>query len=348
MSSETSRLSQRLATLVFVGVIVVVAAHSSYSQSSSGQALATVVVYSSEDRACAEPILEDFERDTGIHVAAVYDKEAAGYVMKRLIDEKGDPQADAYWANEPIHPDQLKGLGITEPYISPKAAAFPAMFKDPGGHWTAFSARARVLVVNAKAPIKPDSILAYADARWSGKAILANPLLNTTAFNLTALFNVWGEQRGWEFLNKVKNNGVRISVHNPDSALAVASGRAEFSLVDIDDALAAVHLSPGVEVQYPDQEENGLGCFMVANAVALIRGGRHPDTARRLIDYLLSAETQRKLAFSPCAQTPLSRGVKVPSTVRRIEELRVMPVSYSEIRQRLEGLRPGLKAWSSQ
>ncbi len=309
---------------------------------------ATVVVYSSEDQPCAEPILKDFEHDTHIHVAAVYDKEAAEHVMKRLIEEKDNPQADVYWANEPIHPDQLKALGITQPYFSPNGSALPAMFKDEGGHWTAFSARARVLVVNSKSQAKPDSILAYADERWKGKAVLANPLLNTTAFNLIALFDCWGNKRAWEFLNKVKSLGVKTSPGNADSALVVASGQAEFSLVDIDDGLEAVRRNDGVEIRYPDQGTDGLGTFMIANAVTLIRGAHHLDTARKLIDYLLTAETQRKLAFSACAQTPLLQGVEVPSMVKRIEQLRVMQVNYSEIRKRLEELRPQLKAWSAQ
>src|SRR5439155_24652315 len=152
--------------------------------------------------------------------------------------------------------------------------------------------------------------------------------------------------RGWEFLDKVKKNGVRISASNPDSAAAVASGQAEFSLVDIDDGLAAVREDKGVELRYSDQGKDGLGCFMVANAVTLIRGARHPDTARKLIDYLLTAETQRKLAFSPCAQTPLSRGVEVPPAVRRIDELRVRRVKYSDIRERHQDPRPKPEAWS--
>jgi len=169
-----------------------------------------------------------------------------------------------YWANEPIHPDQLKALGITQPYFSPNGMALPAMFKDEDGHWTAFSARARVLVVNSKSEAKPDSILAYADERWKGKAVLANPLLNTTAFNLTALFDRWGNKRAWEFLNKVKSLGVKTSSGNADSALVVASGQAEFSLVDIDDGLEAARRNGGVEIRYPDQGTEGLGTFMVA------------------------------------------------------------------------------------
>jgi iron(III) transport system substrate-binding protein len=308
----------------------------------------TVVVYSSEDQPCAEPILKDFEQDTHIHVVAVYDKEAAEHVMKRLIDEKNNPQADVYWANEPIHPDQLKALGITQSYVSPNASVLPAMFKDEDGHWTAFSARARVLVINSKSQAKPDSILAYADERWKGQAVLANPLLNTTAFNLTALFDCWGDKRAWEFLNKVKSLGVKTSPGNADSAVVVASGQAAFSLVDIDDGLEAVRRNDSVEIRYPDQGTEGLGTFMVANAVALIRRAHHPDSARKLIDYLLTAETQRKLAFSACAQTPLSQGVEVPSTVKRIDQLRVMQVNYSGIRKRLEELRPQLKAWLAQ
>ena len=49
----------------------------------------TVVVYVSEDQVFSEPILKDFERDTGIRVKAVYDtEETKGTgVMNRLIDK---------------------------------------------------------------------------------------------------------------------------------------------------------------------------------------------------------------------------------------------------------------------
>jgi len=39
---------------------------------------------------------------------------------------------------------------------------------------------------------------------------------------------------------------------------------------------------------YPDQEDGGLGCFIVPNAVLLIKNGPHPETGKKLIDYLLT------------------------------------------------------------
>ncbi len=64
----------------------------------------TVVVYVSEDQVFSEPILKDFERETGITVKSVFDTEESKStgVTNRLIAEKDNPQADVYWANEPV------------------------------------------------------------------------------------------------------------------------------------------------------------------------------------------------------------------------------------------------------
>jgi iron(III) transport system substrate-binding protein len=55
----------------------------------------SVVVYVSHDEVFSEPILKDFERETGIRVRAVYDTEETKSTgaMNRLIVEKNNPQA---------------------------------------------------------------------------------------------------------------------------------------------------------------------------------------------------------------------------------------------------------------
>ena len=59
----------------------------------------SVVVYSSEDQICSEPILHDFEHDSGIRVNAVYDKEAAEQVMN-----------DQYPNPRPLESDALQSM----------------------------------------------------------------------------------------------------------------------------------------------------------------------------------------------------------------------------------------------
>ena len=61
-----------------------------------------VVVYTSLDKVFSEPVLEEFEKQTGIKVKAVYDSEATKTtgLVNRLIAEKNAPKADVFWNSE--------------------------------------------------------------------------------------------------------------------------------------------------------------------------------------------------------------------------------------------------------
>ena len=282
-----------------------------------------VTVYVSHDQVFSEPILSDFEKDTGIRVHAVYDTEESRSTgaMNRLIAERDNPQADVYWANEPIRAEVLRQRGIAAPYISPNASGIPSNFKDSSGYWTGFAARARVFILNKDAAAKPTSIHAYTDPQWRGKSAIANPLFGTTTTEIAALFVLWGDERAQAFMHDIKNNGVKLSPSNGDSADLVARGEFSFSLVDSDDVVSRMRQSQPVELIYPDQEANEIGCLVVPNAVMLIAGAPHPDLGKRLIDYLLSKETEAKLARSDAAQIPLHSDVPGPPELRSIDEI---------------------------
>jgi len=305
-----------------------------------------VVVYVSEDQVFSEPILKDFEKQTGIKVKALYDTEEAKStgVMNRLLAEKNNPQADVYWANEPIRAVVLKQKGISAAYFSPNAKDIPSPFKDPEGYWTGFSARVRVFVANQERTAFT-SIRDYTDEKWENKAVMANPLFGTTTSWVAALFTVWGDEKAKAFMSLIKQNGVKISTSNGESTTLVVNKQFSFTLVDSDDATNAVRSGKGVQQIYPDQEEGGLGSLILPNAVILIKGDKNPENAQRLIDYLLSPETERKLAFADCAQIPLHPGVQTPPDVKKIEEIRSMKVDYEAVAKKLQEIQSYLKEW---
>jgi iron(III) transport system substrate-binding protein len=309
-----------------------------------------IVVYVSEDQVFSEPILRDFEEDTGIRVMAVYDTEETKStgVMNRLIAEKGNPQADVYWANEPIRAIVLKQRGISVPYFSHNTEGIPANFKDPQGYWTGFSARARVLIVNEEGLINhsPTSIFAYTDERWKDKGVIANPLFGTTTSWVAALFTIWDEDKARDFMERMKENSTKISTSNGESTMLVANKEFVFSLVDSDDATNAIRDGKPVMQIYPDQEEGELGCLVLPNAAVLIKGGPNPENGKKLIDYILSSQTERKLAFADCAQIPLHKGVETPNDVIKIEELEIMKVDFEAVAEKLQEIQPYLKEWA--
>ena len=306
-----------------------------------------VVVYVSHDQVFSEPILKDFEKETGIRVRAVYDTEetkSAG-AMNRLIAEKDNPQADVYWANEPIRAEVLRQRGIAAPFISSNAAGIPETFRDPNGFWTGFAARARVLIVHRGVNPRPTSVLSYADPRWRNRAVIANPLFGTTTDQIAALFVQLGDERGHAFMRDMHDNAVKLSPSNGDSADLVARGEFAFSLVDSDDVVNRMKQNQPIDLVYPDQGGNDFGCFIVPNAVVLIAGAPHAESGKKLVDYLLSKETERKLAFSDAAQIPLHPGVPMPPQLQPIGSIKVMKVDYAEIAAKLQAIQPFLKSW---
>lgn len=317
------------------------------SQNSAPAKSDHVVAYVSEDQVFSEPILKDFERETGIRVKAVFDtEETKGTgVMNRLFAERQNPQCDVYWANEPIRAEVLKQQGVAASYTSPSSKNIPAPFKDPQNFWTGFSSRARVFIVNKSALEKPVSILDYAKPQWKGKAVIANPLFGTTTVQMAALFSIWGDDKAKQFLSGLKTNEVKISSSNGESADLVASGEFSFALVDSDDVINRIKQGKPVEMVIPDQGNNQIGCLLLPNVVLLIKGSPNSENGKKLIDYLLSKETERKLAFADCAQIPLNAGVETPPMVPRIEKIRAMNVDYAELAKKLQKIQPVLKEW---
>src|SRR6266550_15300 len=79
-----------------------------------------VVIYTSQDQVYAEPILKEFEQQTGIQVRAVYDSESVKTVglVNRLIAEKDRPQCDLFWNNEELRTRQLAAKGVLEKWAA--------------------------------------------------------------------------------------------------------------------------------------------------------------------------------------------------------------------------------------
>ena len=306
-----------------------------------------VVVYTSVDQVFSEPILKDFEKETGITVKAVYDTEETKStgVLNRLIAEKDNPQCDVFWSGDPVRTIVLKNKGITLPYQSPSAKGIPDVYKDPQHNWTGFSARARVLIYNKglMPDTVPQSIFDLTKEQYKGKVAIANPLFGTTTFQISAIFTALGDEKAKHFMAGLKKNNVVIATSNGDVKKRVADGEIPCGLTDTDDANEAIKEGANAGIVFLDQHD-GLGTLVMPNTVCLIKRSPNVKNAKKLIDYLLSRETEAKLAIS-CAQMPLHKGVKVPAGVPSLDNIIPMKISYEKAAQKLQEIQGYLKQW---
>jgi len=297
----------------------------------------TVTVYSALDSEFSEPVLDDFQRETGIRVRTRFDTESTktvGLVQTILAEvDAGHPRCDVFWNNEILNTLRLADRGHLDVYFSPAHRDYPDAFRAADGTWHGFAGRARVLIVNTDRVARdrmPASIHDLSAQRWRGQVGIAKPLFGTTATHAACLFAVWGDEQAKAFFRALKQNDVAIESGNKQVALRVASGRLAFGLTDTDDAMIEKSKGMPVEIVYPDSVPGELGTLLIPNTLAVIKGCQHPDEARRLVDHLLTPEVEQRLAEGPSAQIPLNPKVTADIQVKTPAELQTMQVDFRE------------------
>lgn len=260
----------------------------------------------------AEPIVAEFERQTGIKVLARFDTEATKTIglVQKLRSEKESPAADVFWSNEVFYMIRLAREGLLESYVAEGAEDRPRRVIDPQHRWHGFSCRARVIAYNTRrvtdnqAPRRLEDLL---DPKWKGRIVMAAPEFGTTGGCVTSWFVHYGRKRAEEILRGLKANDVQIVPSNSGAVRAVAAGRADVCLTDTDDVYAAQRNGWPVRRNYLSLGDAGVLTF--PNTVALVKGAPRPAEARRLVAFLLGERVEEMRAASDSHNSPVRESV---------------------------------------
>jgi iron(III) transport system substrate-binding protein len=268
-------------------------------------------------------------------------------LVNRLIAEKDNPQADVFWSGDPVRPALLEFKGLVTPYFSSTASDIPKMYKDMDGHWTGFSARARIILYNTNLvnmDERPLSLFDLTKPVWRGQVAIANPLFGTTSIHMSALFIILGDEKAMKFLNDLKANGVKIVSSNSEVRRLVARGEVKIGITDTDDASVAIKDGSPVKMIFPDQ--TSIGTLIMPNMVCLIKNSTNQENGKKLIDYLIGRDVEKSLAWAACAQMPLRYDVRAPPDVLTIDAVKGMDINYHDVAVKLDKIGEFLKQWA--
>jgi iron(III) transport system substrate-binding protein len=282
-----------------------------------------ILVYCGVDEPYAAEVFKDFEKQTGLRVAPLYDIESSKSVTLagKLTAEKDHPRADVWWGSEAFLSARLAEEGVLQSYRSPSAGDIPAAFKDPDALWTGVGLRARVLAVGVGAMAPPfpiRGIADLADPRLKDKVAMARPTSGATVAHVTALYLVWGPEKARAFFQKLHDNGMQLLGGNAEVADQVGAGVFSLGLTDSDDVANTLANGGKLTLVVPDQD--GDGTLAMPTTVALVKGAQHQENAKKLIDYLLSRQVEQKLIALKFARWSVRSGVG--------EGIRAMTVNY--------------------
>ncbi|HEY3244484.1 MAG TPA: extracellular solute-binding protein [Phycisphaerae bacterium] len=298
------------------------------------------VVYTSVDETFARQVLDEFTKRTEVRVEAIFDSEAGKTtgLVNRIRIEKDRPRADVFWSGELFNTLLLARDGLLEPWGAGdgpgSAGDIPERYRDPQGRWFAVGLRARVLAFDPKrmsAEQLPQKLADLARPEFAAHFAIANPLFGTTHGHVAAMLASWGESQTRDFLTALHAHHATIVDGNSAAVREVIHGQAHFCLTDTDDVWEAQKDGASLELRYIDLGDGGT--LLIPTSMGVIRGCPHRDAARKLVEFLASAETERLLFHSA------SRNIPVRPALRRELGAELPPethVPYDKIAEQME------------
>ena len=255
----------------------------------------SVVLYYSHATDWTDPLLREFQEETGIKVEAV--GLGTGELISRIIAESANPQADILWG------------GVAESYVP--IAEYLASYKSteidslyPGSYdaenyiWTAFDIEPMVMIYNTEMIPKDEAPTSWADLlneKWKGKIASADPLKSSSAFAvIMGIVGAYGQEDGggFEFLEKFvpqldgkilsSSSGTYKGVDAQEYAIGLTYEEAALRYIAAGSKMGIVYPSEGTNINY--------------SPVAIVKGAPNLENAQKFVDFVLSKKTQDKLA----------------------------------------------------
>jgi iron(III) transport system substrate-binding protein len=341
-------LALAVVSLTLTGWLFLTKGSAAHDGTGAGQ----VVLYTSADAPIAAPVIAEFERLRGIKIAVVTDTEATKTtgLVQRLIAERGSPRADVWWSNEALGTVSLAEAGVLEPYASRSEGeipgGWPRHLRATDRTWYGFAQRARVIAYNGNritAQNAPTRLRDLTRAQYAGMVGMARPQFGTTRMHVAALVALHGVEPAREFLTALKDNGLKLYDGNSAVVRALAFGEIDVGLTDSDDVLAGRRNGWAVGMNYEAVDKAtasrtpglpSVGPVVVPNTVALVRSAPHPNEARQLVDFLLSAKVEQLLAEGDGGNVPIRADLAKTLSIEPIPD--PAPVTASQMGQWLK------------
>ena len=278
------------------GALIIALLSGLWADVDGARAAEELVVYSGRKEVAVKPIVDAFQKKTGIPVKLKTGTTTG--LAHELIQEKARPRADVFIATEVGVMEILAKNGVLDTYVSPEAKGLEPGTRDRQGRWTGISSRARVLLYNKNLVAEKDvprSVFQLTDPKWKGKVAIAGTQERTTLSWVSSLMVAKGADFTKNYLKQLYANGLKILPDNTDVWQSVGRGEFAVGLTNSPNYFLARKAGYPVGVVYPDQQDAEVGTLLNLNGIALVKGARHPDAARRFIDFVLSAAGQRIL-----------------------------------------------------
>ncbi len=287
--------------------------------SSHAQAAEEVNVYSYREAKLIAPLFAAFTKETGVKVNVI---SASSGLEQRIKSEGANSPADVLLTVDIARLQDAEKAGVTAPLKSETIdKTVPAQYRDPNGHWTGISMRARVLYVS-KDRVQQDAFTyeELADPKWKGKICVRS---GQHPYN-NALFAAYvvhhGEAEAEKWLTALKANlAQKPSGGDREVARDILAGKCDIGLGN-SYYWALMHDKDADKKAWADATKVILptfkdgGTHVNLSGVVLAKHAPNKANAIKLIEWL-AGDTAQHLYADTNYEYPVKAGIAVNPTI---------------------------------
>lgn len=287
----------------------------------------SIVIYSGRTEGLVKPIIDQFSQATGIKVQVRYG--GTSELAATILEEGRNSPADIYFAQDP------GGLGAIEQLLTPLSENLlnkvEPRFRSPEGKWIGISGRARVVVYNTQKLREsdlPDDIWDFVNPKWKGRMGWAPTNASFQAM-VTAMRNLWGEEKSRQWLLGMKMNSAKIYSNNTSIVNAVGSGEVEIGFPN-HYYLFGIMQEKGET--YPVRNYylrgGGPGAVILVAGAGILETSKNKQAAESFLEFMLSPVAQQYFT-SQTFEYPVIVGVKTHSLIVPLDKINSPNVTMS-------------------
>ena len=281
----------------------------------------SLMIYTSTPNEAMTALVAEFNK-AHPEVKVEFFRSGTTEVLNKLQAEfaAGAPQPDVVFIADAVAMQQLKDDGRLMAYADAPIQGFPDGFADPDKTFFGTKLIPTGIAWNTKsgAPA-PKSWADLLSAAAKDQVIMASPLYSGAA--VIHVGTVAAQPgMGWDYLDKLAENGAVAGQGNGTVMEAVATGQKSYGIIVDFMALNAKAKGSPVDFVYPAD-----GVSVVTEPVAILKTADDVADAKSFVNWLLSDDGQAYMAKQ--GYIPGKPGVALPPGRPAASALKLMPVS---------------------
>jgi iron(III) transport system substrate-binding protein len=273
-----------------------------------------------------------FEKATGTKVAVI--QKATGEMLAQVKAERANPKGDVWWAGPADSYLQAAEEGLLESYRSPNLSALfewaqsistVSKYQVSGVYGGILALGYNTEIMDKRKLPVPRCWKDLLNPAYKGEVMLGNPNSSGTAYlMLASLVQIFGEDEAFSYMKALNANVASYARSGIGPMTAVKRGEVAIGSTVLHGVINEIAQGFPVKPVLPCE---GVGYEV--GSMAIIKGTRNLDAARKFVDWALGVDAQKIGLELKEYAIPTNRNVPLPAMVPNLADVKVISYDFT-------------------